>query len=65
MSFGTNLKQLRENLGLTQEEVAEKCGLTTAAISHFERGAREPSLKNAVKIVKGLGCNPRTLIDFD
>lgn len=32
------LKQLRNRLGLTQKELAEKSGYTRAQISHFERG---------------------------
>ena len=39
-----NLKQIRIEKGLTQEEVAEKIGLTRQAISGYESGKRLPSI---------------------
>jgi predicted ATPase/DNA-binding CsgD family transcriptional regulator/DNA-binding XRE family transcriptional regulator len=39
-SFGTELKRLREAAGLTQEELAERAGLTSGAVSALERGHR-------------------------
>lgn len=65
MSFANKLKHVRFGLLLTQEEVAYKCGLTGSAISHFETGQREPSLKSIVKICNGLKCQPNDLINSD
>ena len=42
--IGKRIKQCRERLGLTQEQFAEKTGLTTNYISTVERGAILPSL---------------------
>jgi transcriptional regulator with XRE-family HTH domain len=39
-SFGEQLRRLRERAGLTQEEVAERAGLTPDAIGMLERGVR-------------------------
>ena len=47
--FSTRLKMRRKKLRLTQEQLAEKCGLTPAAISQYESDERKPShntLKN-------------------
>ena len=63
MSFGKNMKRIRETLGLTQQELADRTGLQPAAISHFESGSREPSLKNIERICKGLGCSANVLIN--
>lgn len=41
-SFGERLKSLRESNGLTQDELAEKVGVTKQAISQYERGVRRP-----------------------
>ncbi len=57
------MKHLREVLGLTQEDIAVRSGLKPSAISHFESGRREPSLKNVVKICKAFRCSPNVLID--
>lgn len=41
-SFGERLKSLRESKGFTQDELAEKVGVTKQAISQYERGVRRP-----------------------
>ena len=64
MTFGKNLKRIRETIGLSQAELAKKSKLTNAAISHFETGRRDPSLKNIIKLCKGLGCSPNVLIEI-
>src|SRR4028119_2003343 len=40
-SFGAELRRYREAAGLTQEQLAERAGLATAAISALERGVRQ------------------------
>lgn len=60
--FGQRVKCIRESLGLTQEELAEKSGLKASAISHIESGRREPGLTNIRRICKGLGCKIEKLI---
>lgn len=44
MSINQNLKKLRQIAGLTQEEVADKIGVTRQAISGYESGRRQPDL---------------------
>lgn len=39
----TDVKAIRERLGLTQEELADRMGVTHAAICMWERGKRTPS----------------------
>src|SRR5579884_1674396 len=39
-SFGEKLRQLREDAGLTQEELAERAGLSVQAVGALERGDR-------------------------
>lgn len=39
----TDVKAIRERLGLTQEQLAERMGVTHAAICQWERGKRTPS----------------------
>ncbi|MDQ4129072.1 MAG: helix-turn-helix domain-containing protein, partial [Actinomycetota bacterium] len=49
LSFGARLRQLRETAGLTQEELAEKAGLSRKAISVLERGARKRPYPHTVR----------------
>ena len=41
--FGLRLKELREKQKLTQKQVAEKIGLTEAAVSSYERNIAQPT----------------------
>lgn len=50
MTFGERLKNLRESEGLKQTELAEKLNLTSAALSQYEKGVREPNSEMLKKI---------------
>jgi transcriptional regulator with XRE-family HTH domain len=52
--FGLNVRKARLKLGLTQEELAEKCGLDFRQIGFIERGESNPTLLTIHKISKGL-----------
>jgi predicted ATPase/transcriptional regulator with XRE-family HTH domain len=49
VSFGARLRRLREAAGLTQEELAERAGLTRKAISVLERGERKRPYPHTVR----------------
>ncbi|MDI9623389.1 MAG: helix-turn-helix transcriptional regulator [Methanothermobacter sp.] len=49
-----NIRILRENLGLTQEELAEKVQVTRQTIIALEKGRYNPSLELAYRITKAL-----------
>lgn len=53
--FGGNVKKYREELGLSQEAFAEKCGLHRTYISAVERQRRSIALGNVQKIADALG----------
>lgn len=48
--FGKRLKQVREIRGLTQEDLAERAGLTAVLISHYETGVKPGA--SAITLVK-------------
>src|SRR5215204_1510221 len=48
-SFGTRLRRLREAAGLTQEELAERAGLSAKGISDLERGERPRPYPHTVR----------------
>lgn len=52
--IGERIKQCREQLGLTQEQFAERLGLTTNYISTVERGASFPRCEKLIAIINGL-----------
>lgn len=51
---GKRIKECRERLGLTQEQFAEKTGLTTNYISTVERGASFPRYEKLITILNTL-----------
>lgn len=52
--FGKRLKELRINKGLTQQQLAEKVGVSVDFIGLIERGYRSPSFKNIEVLAKAL-----------
>jgi transcriptional regulator with XRE-family HTH domain len=48
-SFGAHLRRLREEAGLTQEELASRAGLTPHAVSALERGHRKRPYPHTVR----------------
>ena len=52
--LGRAIRSRRELLGLSQEKLAEQCGFDRTYISMLERGKRNPSLLNLLKLAKGL-----------
>jgi predicted ATPase/transcriptional regulator with XRE-family HTH domain len=59
--FAAQLRQLRERSGLTQEELAERAGLTPHAVSALERGARTRPYPHTVRsLADALGLDDDT-----
>lgn len=54
--IGKKLKQLRKEKGLTQEEAAERLGLTRSTISNYEIGRRSPHIKDLQTIGEFYGA---------
>lgn len=50
-----DLKKVREESGMTQEELGYKIGVVRQAISNIERGKTRPSVETAQAIGKTLG----------
>jgi putative transcriptional regulator len=50
----TKISELRKKLGITQEELAEKCEVTRQTIISLESGRYNPSLLLAHKIMGSL-----------
>ncbi|MCX4751368.1 tetratricopeptide repeat protein [Kitasatospora sp. NBC_01287] len=53
--FGGLLRQYRRRAGLTQEELAQRSGLSAHAISMLESGRRLPRLTSIARLAEGLG----------
>jgi|BioPla2DNA2_1021312.scaffolds.fasta_scaffold18921_2 transcriptional regulator with XRE-family HTH domain len=69
MSKKSKIRKRREELLMTQEELANAIGYTTKSasmsISRWESGKRKPSFKSLRKLAEALQCNPSDLIEED
>ena len=53
-SFGRYVRDLRQARGLTQEQLAERSGLSTDAVRRIEHGRFSPTLTTLSKLAHGL-----------
>ncbi len=61
ITIGTAVRQARHALGLTQEQVAEKLGVSVEFCSRIERGVALPSLTTFVRLAAVLRVDGNTL----
>lgn len=57
MDLGRKIKQMRNQKGLTQEELADRCELTKGYISQLENNLNSPSIATLTDILSALGSN--------
>ena len=63
--LGVMLQELRKEQGLTQEQLAEKCGTTKTYISRIENNASDIRLSTLMRIIReGLGGHFRVSVDI-
>ncbi len=62
MKEGTELKERREKLGYTQEQVAEKAGISLRAYKMYESGERIPRADVMARIAKVLRTSVEQLL---
>jgi len=64
-AFGERLKKIRNDLNLTQDELAFECDMHGSHIGQLERGIKSPTLDTLNKIAFGLNIPLPKLVDFD
>jgi transcriptional regulator with XRE-family HTH domain len=60
--LGERIRTRREALGLSQESLADRCAVHWTFLGQVERGRRNLSLHNLLKIASGLGVDPAELV---
>jgi transcriptional regulator with XRE-family HTH domain len=64
--FGQVVRRARQELGVSQEELAARAGLHRTYISLLERGLRNPSLSVITQLADALKTSPSRLVaEFD
>lgn len=62
MKFGDNLKQIRKSKKISQEELAEKLGVSRQSISKWETGENFPSMQNIMCLCDIFKCKINDLV---
>ena len=55
INLSTYIKSRRQNIGMTQKQLAELLGVTDVTISRWESGQRQPMWYQFVKLCEVLG----------
>lgn len=63
--LGNRLKERRGELGLTQAELADRCGVTRKTVNTVENGVFVPSTVLALKLARALSEPVETLFWLD
>lgn len=50
MDLGQNIEMLRNNFGVTQEELSKKIGISRQAVYKWEKNKSTPTIENIMKI---------------
>lgn len=65
MKFGDNLKQIRKSKKISQEELAEKLGVSRQSVSKWETGENFPSMQNIMCLCDIFKCKINDLVHED
>ena len=61
-ALGERVRARRHALGLSQEALADRCGVHWTFVGQVERGQRNLNLHNLLKLAAGLGVDPGKLV---
>ncbi len=64
IQFGAHLRSIRKELGLSQDYIATHSNLTKSNVSEIENGNRNLAFTTLLELAKGLGIDPKKLLDY-
>ena len=59
--YGPRIRAIRKSLGLTQEQFAQKCGISLTSLRRYEANERQPNISTIEGMANSLDM---TLADF-
>lgn len=64
VNLGIHVRQIREKKGLSQQDLADDCGITQNQVGRIERAEINTTVKTLVRIANALDVEPKELLDF-
>lgn len=61
--FAKNVRRKRQELGFSQEELAERAGVHRTYVGMLERGEKNVTIYNIERIALALGVEPASLLE--
>lgn len=61
--FADNVRRLRNEIGISQEELAERAGVHRTYVGMLERGEKNVTIYNIERIADALGVAPSILLE--
>ena len=63
-NLGIHIRQLREMKNLSQQDLANDCGISKSQIARIEVAKINTTVRTLVKIANALEIKPKDLLDF-
>ncbi len=63
--LSTNIRELRAELGISQQELAKRVGVSQKAIDFWEKGINEPKATYIVSLARAFGVSADYLLGMD
>ena len=63
MRLGERISQYRRSLGISQEDLGARLGVSRQAVSKWETGTSDPSTANLIALAKLYGISAQELLE--
>ncbi len=63
--LGARIKAVRKERGWSQEQLAERVGISTQYVSNIERGKENPTLDLLLRLAQALKVSPAEIFDLE
>jgi transcriptional regulator with XRE-family HTH domain len=63
-NLGIHIRQLREKNNISQQELANDCGIPKTQIGRIERAEINTTIRTLIKIANALNIEPKELLSF-
>lgn len=61
-ALGEKVRKLRNDRHWTQEQLAQRTGISASFLGHIERGTRKAGVDTVVRLANALGCGTDALL---